>query len=940
MSTVGSTLTNRKSRRVPAELRQRTENSCDRCKTRKHKCRRITGADSDRCCHCEKYGYECIVTKPRKPRLPPAAAAAAAAATATGVLVEAYSARMEAMEELIKGLVPEADVTSLASLHCVGRELGIPLSSDASQNHSPELTNAQDHDASTTNTLHDSMFEPAGSGMRRTPRRTQPLPGTVTSAFYTSPPPSSPAMSSTSSNHSEALVQDRQGQQQYIGQASSYYFQIHLQTLVGGGRSADAGQMQLFGPNPVDKKDVLLQQHGAAASHAMRDATTSPEAVAELAMEDMTDLHPPANRGVRRLSSGRCGAVQPAAAAAVAAGMELLSGPQSTEVLSSVHAFFEHVNTDFPVLHEVSFLETLDFVMKTKTQSSPGTPRRASLDRVWLCTLYCVMILGRLHLSLATPTTHSPTDDDPDELWLWAQIEALLPTVLFTSSLASIQALLLASLHLHNTNSRDVCWTLTGAALRLGYAIGLHRPGLVDNDTTAASTPPRLRAMRKTIWWTLYAFEQLQVSSHDRPSAVVNRHVQPLPPPSTAGYGHTEHASRLTLLLGRANAMPETVRTNYGGPLAPAVALLRDLTRWHAALPAHLCTDAVRYAPPGIQRAILLLHIQYHYTVCLVARHALLSRYTSLQKGGPRSDSLFGHEGSMPSDSVTELALSRPCSATSIADACQDSGRVAVVLLLQLAELGQFNARTGLDVYYLYSATLVLVLSLICDTAQRKVSAASETRSLFQKSADLARKHRDERQTPGTMRRWLGIIGDLYGGVASKSSGSVQPQTTSSAKASRDSGSKRNSCVVQQPSDDPVLPRVQMQHHTTNASASRLERGSLRPDVAAVPNTLLPGPYGGSHDFIPPAPEVQPAAATLASELELDVAAFSEGRMDMYDGRADFINPPAIPPLVLEFFNTNNTSNAIESTFGTGTADWSFDYYISGMSADSQNVLW
>ncbi|CAK7225661.1 hypothetical protein SEUCBS140593_005980 [Sporothrix eucalyptigena] len=558
-----SVSTNRKSRRVPAELRQRTENSCDRCKTRKHKCRRT--ADSERCYHCSKYGYECVVSKPRKPRLPPTAAAAAAASAAAGVLVDAYSARMEAMEELIKGLVPEADVTSLESLYRIGQGLGIPLTKSEGASLLTEDTSPS-KDGKTTQ---------ADERLVDTPLATR---------TYASPPPLSPSLTATSTSAGdEALVHDRQGQRQYIGQASSYYFQIHLQTLVGAGHRANAGHMQLFGPNPVDKKELLLRQHNACPSStcAIRDESTSQEVV-EL---EPVHSHISSNNG-RRLSAGRHGAVQPAATVAALAGMDLLSGSQATEVLSTVHAFFEHVDADFPVLHEATFLDTLENNMKSQS----------SIDRVWLCTLYCVLILGRRHTR--STDMHPPSEndeEDDDELWLWAQIEALLPTVLFTTSLASIQALLLASLHLHNTNSRDVCWTLTGAALRLGYAIGLHRPHLVDTDKTAA--PPLLREMRKTIWWTLYAFEQLQVSSHDRPGAVRSRQLLPLQEKKRDGYRFAEHARRLILLLGRANAMPETIRINYGGPLAPAVALLRDLTRWHAALPPHLSVDARRQRP-------------------------------------------------------------------------------------------------------------------------------------------------------------------------------------------------------------------------------------------------------------------------------------------------------------------------------------------------------
>ncbi len=225
--------------------------------------------------------------------------------------------------------------------------------------------------------------------------------------------------------------------------------------------------------------------------------------------------------------------------------------------------------------------------------------------------------------------------DEQEELW-WDQIQSLLPKVLLASTLTSIQALMLAALHLHNTNSRDMCWTLTGAAIRIGFAIGLHRDTIKDDGT------PLVREMRKGVWCTLYAFEQLQVSSHDRPSAISNiRHLcgaaresmldmtAHMPPE------YTTWSNRLVLMLGAAcQTLPDAARDGYTGPLSPAVGLVRELARWRAALPQHLTTEFIDAMPPQFRRPLILLHIQYHYVVTLVSRYALLSRFNAFVKGG------------------------------------------------------------------------------------------------------------------------------------------------------------------------------------------------------------------------------------------------------------------------------------------------------------------
>ena len=115
--------------------------------------------------------------------------------------------------------------------------------------------------------------------------------------------------------------------------------------------------------------------------------------------------------------------------------------------------------------------------------------------------------------------------------------------------MAALQALMLIALHLHHTSHRDACWNIIGAAVRIAHAIGLH------SDDATAQLPPLIRELRKSIWWTLLAFEQLLVSSLDRPSAV-DALKSTVSPPDERVLGlmnppdYSQWASRLVRLLG------------------------------------------------------------------------------------------------------------------------------------------------------------------------------------------------------------------------------------------------------------------------------------------------------------------------------------------------------------------------------------------------------
>ncbi|KAL5449114.1 hypothetical protein PMIN07_009186 [Paraphaeosphaeria minitans] len=318
---------------------------------------------------------------------------------------------------------------------------------------------------------------------------------------------------------------------------------------------------------------------------------------------------------------------------------------------------------------------------------------------------------------------------------------------------------MLAAIHLHNTNHRDACWNLTGTAIRIAFAIGLHQ------DKASTSQPPLARELRKRLWWTLYAFEQMQVSSYDRPSAI-EHHVSKNACPDerilgAAAYSPPEYSpwfDRLIVHLSSTCRAPKHVKPNsddaYAGPLSPAAGVLRHLQRWKTDLPRHLRMEAVDDTVPAFRRPILLLHSLFHYTTIVLCRAALLARATTLCKNDVDS---------------TNPAL------VAMSTTCAESGRALAHIVLKLDAIGRFDAITWWDVWYSLAASSTLVLDLVCQSRTRALDA-SESRDLLPQLADLIRKHLQNTNVPGTIAKFGSLVPELHAMAESMIAAQASPQ--------------------------------------------------------------------------------------------------------------------------------------------------------------------
>ncbi|EDU45451.1 Fungal-trans multi-domain protein [Pyrenophora tritici-repentis] len=603
------------SRRVPLDKRKRTETSCDKCKSRKQKCRKEPGQDA--CRYCIVHNIECLTTQPRKKRLYGS--------------VEGLGTRLALLESLVKGLLPEADVSSTESLRQLAVTHGIPLP-----------------DAAGSDGNGDNDESGEGEG-----------------------------------DDTVSLLPDQQGQVQYIGPGSSLSFHFKLRALVG--RSAPH-EFVLFG------KNAAAQASPTGSDDSLSNSQSNPTSIP-------------------RANASRSHQRRPTP-----------SESPNHELL--IRTFFDHIQPDFPVLHEPSFREAYDAWLVNPKQADPS----------WLCSFMCMLLLARR-------VARIPLHEDQEQFW-WQRVQKLLPLVIFTSSITAVQALLLTALHLHNTNHRDACWNLTGTAVRIAHAIGLHQ------DKINAGSTPLGREVRKILWWTLYGFETLQVSSYDRPSAIehpglrisyANERIIGGPPDFIA------FSTRLFMLLGSACRAPRTVKFNasdesYVGPLSPAAGVLRDLVRWKDTLPQHLRVEAVDTSASVFQRALMLMHASYHYTIIVLCRSALLARASILTKTGQDS---------------TNSAL------TSMADACSESGRELAQVLLKVDALGKFDAVFSSDTWYMLASSSALVLDLVCLNKLGGTNM-SESRILLSQLADLAQRHRRNPYMPGTIEKFASLVPELH----------------------------------------------------------------------------------------------------------------------------------------------------------------------------------
>lgn len=302
----------------------------------------------------------------------------------------------------------------------------------------------------------------------------------------------------------------------------------------------------------------------------------------------------------------------------------------------------------------------------------------------------------------------------------------LLPQFISKCTLSNVRALLLLSLFLHNHNERNAAWNLVGTAMRLSFAMGLHRAS--DNGSHFR---PMEREVRKRVFCTLYGFEQFLASSLGRPSGFYDFEDVEIVPPREgvldSGQDEDDEVMKLSLrlqvILAKAR-VSLAVKTLAVDGLARQEQSSREtlgmLKAWRHDLASHhmlnipfisetddpLCQDIDEMPRMSLQdlkammvwqsrprlRAALVLHLQYRYIAVLVTRTSLLRYVASAQGNETRTDHAAASAGGRLSDICVTHAV----------QLCR--------LILLADSFGLVNGISAMDVFYAYCGVMVLIL--------------------------------------------------------------------------------------------------------------------------------------------------------------------------------------------------------------------------------------
>lgn len=390
--------------------------------------------------------------------------------------------------------------------------------------------------------------------------------------------------------------------------------------------------------------------------------------------------------------------------------------PTKAEADKLVAAFFEKVHPIHTLFNVKQFMAKYENYWEEITKHS--CPKRNPCDALIpldvRCCLYMVFVMGSRALSVDEKSSSYYSRFAKYS----TSVERSLFLMIATPSLHTVQALFLLALYLYGINERNVAWLITGIGCRSAIAMGLHRESASSAYSYSESQ------VRKQVWWTLYSLELHLSANLGRPRTMRDEeidisipvdpelHIDEYYPP-----GGLKASIKALQILNM--TMQQTQSSNIShrhllkhSNMEKSIALCRQLKDMLGQLPKHLREfkpDETKYHI----RAILNIHMQFHYSISIISRPYILYLIGSDPTTLPiqqRADLI--------------LLLNIGCAATS----------AMAAILNTLHKNGLVTGIYHYDIYFGYCATMVLALgSLIISSGKfSKEELAYDVESLYE----------------------------------------------------------------------------------------------------------------------------------------------------------------------------------------------------------------
>ncbi|KAJ6107317.1 hypothetical protein N7523_008640 [Penicillium sp. IBT 18751x] len=696
----------------------------------KRRLRRIPDASRKRsayswhgCVMCQDHNLECSYTIPRKTRFYGS--------------VDSLSDRFKCLEAIVRGAFPNDGISTVPDLIRLGERRGYAM---------PDLLQKSGESPRIEELVRDFATKAGEQGVTgsRQGASSPPSRTDVVNVHTENGERHSSTQIQENNSCTDApvgLIRDTTGREHFIGPSGSLQFLGQLRRLLLVSRSEDAVGSRAharFTATFTDEDAAqALEADGDQSELAVLPVGDTGHGADE---RQEIDERSPASLGsalVRDFSNIPINDIE-----------EIRRQLPPRDVVDSlIRVYFKHVHPDFPLFHRGTFEEEYETFM---SKGRHYDQRARAGIHLTSPTLPEAGWLGCLHMMIAfaalTGSVDIATDLDLTSLCRYCAslTRQLLPHFISKCTLSNVRALLLLSLFLHNHNERNAAWNLVGTAMRLSFAMGLHRA-----SDTGSHFRPMEREVRKRVFCTIYGFEQFLASSLGRPSGFYDFEGVEIVPPREgvldSGQDEADEVVKLSLKLqvilakARVSLAVKTLAVANGRSNMDDLArqeqsakeMLGILKAWKDDLASHhmlniplikeaedpLCQCVEEMPRMSFQdlkammgwqsrprlRAALVLHLQYRYIAVLVTRSSLLRYVASAQQGEPEHIATLG-QNEVRTDPHNGFAGER------LSDICVTHAVQLCRLILLADSFDLVNGISAMDVFYAYCGVMVLIL--------------------------------------------------------------------------------------------------------------------------------------------------------------------------------------------------------------------------------------
>ncbi|KAJ5346592.1 hypothetical protein N7541_009074 [Penicillium brevicompactum] len=280
-----------------------------------------------------------------------------------------------------------------------------------------------------------------------------------------------------------------------------------------------------------------------------------------------------------------------------------------------------------------------------------------------VCCILMVLAVGTqfAHMESSTPMNRLPSgttanqdhhfSEDEVGLTFYQFASKLLPDIIATASVRSVQACLLIGTYLLPLDTSGLCYTYFGLALKLAIQNGMHR------RYHGEGLSPRMIEVRNRVFWTSFTIEKRISILHGRPSSLSDPDVDgPLPVdfpglmPASQISNHTNMVAliTLTLKLGQVSQEITSLRTyrkeEQQDCLERLLNLRKHLVDWWSTLPEEItCRDLNPSGP--LFRSNVHLKLDYCLTRVFIGRPFLFSNIKGLSQTPSQATPFKGASG-------------------------------------------------------------------------------------------------------------------------------------------------------------------------------------------------------------------------------------------------------------------------------------------------------